>query len=58
MIRRVPDLTKIRDLIGYCPSLGLTEILRDTIAYHRPKPALASDHPVDEPSALAQVAAD
>jgi UDP-glucose 4-epimerase len=38
MMRRVLDLTKINDLIGYFPSMGLTEIMQDTIAYHLPKP--------------------
>jgi len=35
MPRRVPDLRKIRDLIGYEPRVSLDEILRLVIAHHR-----------------------
>ena len=35
MPRRVPDLTKIRALIGYEPQVSLDEILRRVIEYHR-----------------------
>jgi UDP-glucose 4-epimerase len=35
MPRRVPDLTKIRELIGYAPTLGLEDILRRVIAHER-----------------------
>lgn len=35
MRRRVPDLTKIRRLIGYEPTVGLREILRFVSAYYR-----------------------
>ena len=35
MPRRVPDLTKIRELIGYQPTMGLEEILQAVIAYER-----------------------
>jgi UDP-glucose 4-epimerase len=31
MPRRVPDLTKIRDLIGYAPKLGLDEIIASVV---------------------------
>jgi UDP-glucose 4-epimerase len=34
MMRRVPDLTKIKNLIGYRPSMSLEEILLNTIKYH------------------------
>lgn len=34
MPRRVPDTTKIRDLIGFRPETTLDEILRQVIAYH------------------------
>jgi len=34
MRRRVPDLTKIREAIGYQPTLKLEEILQRIIAYH------------------------
>jgi UDP-glucose 4-epimerase len=35
MQRRVPDLTKIRRLIGYEPTIGLAEILRRVTDYYR-----------------------
>jgi len=34
MMRRVPDLTKINQLIGYAPTTTLDEILLNTIRYH------------------------
>jgi UDP-glucose 4-epimerase len=34
MMRRVPDLTKIHQLIGYRPRISLERILIDTIRYH------------------------
>jgi UDP-glucose 4-epimerase len=34
MMRRVPDLTKIHQLIEYSPRVPLDEILADTIRYH------------------------
>lgn len=34
MMRRVPDLTKVHDAIGYRPSMNLDEILQSTIEYH------------------------
>lgn len=37
MHRRVPDTTKLRNLIGYEPTFGLDEILNDVIAYQRQK---------------------
>ncbi|HQR32080.1 MAG TPA: GDP-mannose 4,6-dehydratase [Blastocatellia bacterium] len=37
MQRRVPDTSKIRELIGYKPTFGLDEILHDVIAYQREK---------------------
>ena len=33
--RRVPDVTKLHDLIGFEPSLGIDQILDRLIAYHR-----------------------
>ncbi len=33
MMRRVPDLTRIKGLIGYAPTMSLDEILLDTIKY-------------------------
>ncbi|MFN0109962.1 MAG: GDP-mannose 4,6-dehydratase [Blastocatellia bacterium] len=35
MFRRVPDTTKLRNLIGYKPTFTLDEILKDVIAYQR-----------------------
>lgn len=35
MMRRVPDLTKIEQLVGYRPRIPLEQILIDTIRYHR-----------------------
>jgi UDP-glucose 4-epimerase len=35
MPRRVPDLRKIHDLIGYIPKVGLAEIIRTVVADHR-----------------------
>jgi UDP-glucose 4-epimerase len=37
MPRRVPDLRKIRDLIGYRPTLGLDDILKSVIDFERPR---------------------
>ncbi|GIW87764.1 MAG: nucleoside-diphosphate sugar epimerase [Isosphaeraceae bacterium] len=48
MLRRVPDLTKIRQLIGYQPSRSLDQILADVIA-ERCDP---SRHPAPAPSSL------
>ncbi|HVF92574.1 MAG TPA: GDP-mannose 4,6-dehydratase [Blastocatellia bacterium] len=35
MMRRVPDLSKIRRLIGYEPKVGFDEVLESVIEYHR-----------------------
>ena len=35
MPRRVPDISKIRELIGYEPKLGLDEIIQTVIEHHR-----------------------
>ena len=35
MPRRVPDLTKVKDLVGYEPRVDLPEILSQVIAHHR-----------------------
>ena len=35
MMRRVPDLAKIKRIIGYTPKIPLDQILIDTIRYHR-----------------------
>jgi UDP-glucose 4-epimerase len=37
MARRVPDLTKLKRLIGYEPKVGLDRIIDEVIAYHRAK---------------------
>jgi UDP-glucose 4-epimerase len=42
MRRRVPDLTKIRALIGYEPRLTLSDIIRDVAADRRPRVYAAS----------------
>jgi hypothetical protein len=38
MMRRVPDLSKINQLIGYAPTMCLDEILVDIIRHHRGEP--------------------
>jgi UDP-glucose 4-epimerase len=35
MPRRVPDITKLRELIGYEPKVGLDEIIRSVIEHIR-----------------------
>jgi UDP-glucose 4-epimerase len=42
MRRRIPDLTRIRTLIGYEPSMDLKNILNEVITYHRDDPRRAS----------------
>jgi len=37
MRHRIPDTTKIRNLIGYVPRIGLDDALKKTIEYHRDK---------------------
>lgn len=37
MVRRVPDLTKLKRLIGYEPKVDLDRIIEEVIAYHRAK---------------------
>jgi UDP-glucose 4-epimerase len=46
MARRVPDLSKVRALIGYEPRRDLNEILRSVIAYCREPASLAVAHGV------------
>jgi UDP-glucose 4-epimerase len=41
MMRRVPDLTKVEEAIGYRPSMNLDEILLNTIKYHLEEPDFA-----------------
>jgi nucleoside-diphosphate-sugar epimerase len=35
MMRRVPDISKIRALVGYKPRADLNDILASVIDYHR-----------------------
>jgi UDP-glucose 4-epimerase len=42
MPRRVPDLTKIRNLVGYAPRVGLDEILRRVVEHSRTAMSLVS----------------
>jgi UDP-glucose 4-epimerase len=35
MTRRIPDLTKVRETIGYEPRVQLDEIISEVIEYHR-----------------------
>ena len=35
MPRRVPDLTKVKELVGYEPRVDLPEILSKVIEHHR-----------------------
>ncbi|MFZ5893977.1 MAG: NAD-dependent epimerase/dehydratase family protein [Myxococcota bacterium] len=35
MFRRVPDVSKARELVGFAPQAGLDQILKDVIAYER-----------------------
>jgi nucleoside-diphosphate-sugar epimerase len=35
MPRRVPDITKLRELIGYEPKLGLDDIILRVVEYFR-----------------------
>src|SRR5258708_2366752 len=44
MMRRVPDLTKIRHAIGYSASFNLEEILLDTINHHIEELAVAGNN--------------
>lgn len=42
MMRRVPDITRIGNLIGYRPTITLDEILSDVIEYQRARIAIQS----------------
>jgi UDP-glucose 4-epimerase len=35
MYRRIPDITKVRDLIGWSPTRSLEDIIRDVVAHQR-----------------------
>ena len=41
MLRRVPDLTKIRELIGYVPRVGLDQIITEVVEYQRSRERVA-----------------
>jgi len=41
MARRVPDISKIQNFVGYKPSVHLEEILARTIDYWAPKHSIA-----------------
>jgi len=43
MPRRVPDTSKIRELVGFSPTMPLTGILRTVINYHSGRPSSLDD---------------
>ncbi len=43
MPRRVPDTSKIRELVGFSPSMSLTGILQSVINYHSGRPSSLDD---------------
>ncbi len=43
MLRRVPDIAKIRAAIGWSPRVALDDTIREVIAYCRAEPAAAAD---------------
>jgi len=45
MPRRVPDISKLRRLVGYEPTVQLDEIVMRTIDYWRTEGAVANRHP-------------
>jgi UDP-glucose 4-epimerase len=44
MSRRVPDISKIRQFVGYEPKVHLEEILERVIEYWGPAPAAQPEH--------------
>jgi UDP-glucose 4-epimerase len=42
MYRRVPDITKVKNLIGFSPTIDLHSILKDVIEFHKKLPAYLS----------------
>jgi UDP-glucose 4-epimerase len=46
MKRRVPDISKIRNLIGWEPEVSLDELLQEVVAYERAASEKTSYHPV------------
>jgi UDP-glucose 4-epimerase len=40
MFRRIPDTTKINNLIGWAPTYALDDILRDVVEHHQSEPAV------------------
>src|SRR5918994_1237037 len=45
MRRRLPDLSKIENLIGYKPSMNLPELLNQIIAHERERYGIRADYP-------------
>jgi UDP-glucose 4-epimerase len=43
MPRRVPDITKIKQLVGFKPEMTLNGILETVISFHRGRPASYDD---------------
>ncbi|HKO96103.1 MAG TPA: GDP-mannose 4,6-dehydratase [Pyrinomonadaceae bacterium] len=43
MPRRVPDTSKVRELVGFSPSMSLTGILQSVINYHSGRPSSLDD---------------
>jgi len=43
MPRRVPDITKINQLVGFKPEMTLSGILETVISFHRGRPASYDD---------------
>lgn len=43
MPRRVPDITKIKELVGFRPEMGLEGILQSVIDYHSGRPSSLDD---------------
>jgi len=35
LVRRVPDITKIKRVLGWAPNLGLNEIISDIVAFNQ-----------------------
>ena len=43
MPRRIPDISKIKDLVGFCPDMKLNGILESVISFHSGRPSSAND---------------
>jgi hypothetical protein len=44
MPRRVPDITKIRQFVGYRPTVHLNEIIERVVEFWRPEQLVAAHH--------------